>query len=230
MDSKHFFDSIYDKLVLRDLVGKVVPGSILILAAGVSVYSPAELNGLIKSVHWSLLIVGGGAAWLMGFALQYTGEKCKLLRTHPGGSRSSRENFFESWSKFQVTATAHEKIHAERLNVIKEACGNGAVAFLVGSVMVPVGHCIRGVYQVTPTCMPLTLTVLAGLALWRMHVIHVERYGTFVGNVLILAGVSNRRGNGGGDNTDAGQRAKPASQAATPDSSAATELWDRRVI
>jgi hypothetical protein len=200
MDSKHFFDSIYDKLVLRDLVGKVVPGSILILSAGVSVYSPTEFNELLESVHWSLLVVGGGAAWLMGFALQYAGEICRLLRTHPGGRTSSRTEFFESWSKFQVTATAHEKIHAERLNVIKEACGNGAVALLVGTFMVTVGHIVRGAYEVIPMCMLLTMAVLAGLALWRMHIIHVERYGTFVGNVLRLAGVSNAGEVAGTDN------------------------------
>lgn len=200
MDSKHFFDSIYDKLVLRDLVGKVVPGSVLILSAGVSVYSPTHFNELLESVHWSLLIVGGGAAWLMGFALQYAGEICRLLRTHPGWRKSSRAKFFDSWSKFQVTATPHEKIHAERLNVIKEACGNGAVALLVGSLMITVGHCVRGAYQVIPMCMLLTMAVLAGLALWRMHIIHVERYGAFVGNVLTLAEASSAGEVAGADN------------------------------
>jgi hypothetical protein len=184
METKHIVDSIYDKFVLRDLFGKVVPGSLSMLSVAVGLYEPDDVNRLLAELHWSLIVIGAGVAWLMGFALQYTGQKLGLLKTHPG---PSRQEFFPKWVKFHATATDHQKIHAERLNVIKEACGNGAVALLGGSAIVAVAQSIRGVYKVVPMCILLTLAVFVGVALWRMHVIHVERYGDLVESTLGLS-------------------------------------------
>jgi hypothetical protein len=183
METKHIVDSIYDKLVLRDLIGKVVPGSVSMLSVAIGLYGPDDVNRLLSELHWSLLVIGAGVAWLMGFALQFTGETLGLLKTHPG---PSRRDFFSKWAEFHATATDHQKIHAERLNVIKEACGNGSVAFIGGSVIIAVAQSIRGVYKVVPMCILLTLAVFVGVALWRMHITHVERYGDLVANTLGL--------------------------------------------
>ena len=173
MDTKPFFDSIYDKLILRDLVGKLAPGTVLIFSVVISLYSSKDLNQFLGSIHLILLIVGAGVVWLMGFVLQFVGERLPFLKTHPkgflkthpGGAKSSRKDFFTSWSEFQKTASAYEKIHAERLNIIKEAGGNGAVALIIGSVFVGTGHWIRGIFQVFPLVILLILAILASIAL-----------------------------------------------------------------
>jgi hypothetical protein len=144
MEAKHIIDSIYDKLILRDLIGKVVPGAVSMLSVAIGLYGPDGVNRLLAELHWSLIIIGAGVAWLMGFALQYIGEVIGLLKTHPGGRKSSRSEFFPNWAEFHAFATDHQKIHAERLNVIKEACGNGAVALVGGSMIIAVAPVVSG--------------------------------------------------------------------------------------
>ena len=181
MDLKPLFDSFYDKLVLRDLFGKVVPGMGFIFSAiaGLEGIAAAELVFAKLEVFPRFVVLG--AAWLAGFALQYLGEVLHVLRTHPHGEdgKQTRDTFFPEWIAFHNQATPHEKIHAERLNVIKEACGNAAISLLCAMAFLVVGMMQRG--QPLDTAITvLALGAIVAFCLWRMHVIHVERYGDFV--------------------------------------------------
>ncbi len=78
----------------------------------------------------------------------------------------------------------HLRVHAERLVVIKEACGNAAVTIASGLAVVLFGAWLRGKDSWYPL-LPVSVVSLAlAFSLWRMHVIHVDRYGRFVENTI----------------------------------------------
>jgi hypothetical protein len=85
MDLKHVLDSFYDKLVLRDLVGKIVPGIAFIFSLVAGLTGLDVLDHLPDKMNIFLWVVVVGFAWLLGFALQALGEITHFLRTHPQG-------------------------------------------------------------------------------------------------------------------------------------------------
>jgi hypothetical protein len=186
MEMKGIFDSLYDKLILRDIFGKVVPGTLLISAVVVSLSGPDVTYQLIDKMTFVLWMAVIGFAWLIGFALQYIGERLRLLRTHPPGRDSSetRQAFYPKWAKFQRLATDYEKLHAERLNVIKEACGNASISLLLTSLVFCAKLIKDGNMKSLIALLFVGFVLAIAFCLWRMHIIHVERYGEFVENTI----------------------------------------------
>jgi hypothetical protein len=131
-----------------------------------------------------LWLVVAGFSWLVGFALQYIGESCYILKTHPSCDKKNctRDQFYKIWAVFHEVATPHEKIHAERLIIIKEACGNACVSLIIAFVFAAVSFLPKGAAAWYPSLPIIVLSLVLALAFWRMHVIHVERYGKFVVN------------------------------------------------
>lgn len=136
------FEDFYSKFVLRDLFGKITPGGIFIFTV---VSSHATIDGAISKAAalsfwaWVFLL---GVAWLMGFAIQSVGElglggERKLFRYHPRGAFS---NHLEAARDIVDLGRSEEfqkhKILYERINVIKEACGNGYVSLLAASIWI----------------------------------------------------------------------------------------------
>ncbi|MGH9841861.1 MAG: hypothetical protein ACREEM_24155 [Blastocatellia bacterium] len=185
MDLKGIFDSLYDKLVLRDLFGKVVPGSAFLLYAFSGLLGLETVDRLLNKMTVTLWVIAIGFAWLIAFALQFLGESCGMLKTHPSirqkpeglltstepedyktpDEQKSRNIFYEKWASFHELAESHERVYAERLSVIKEACGNGAVSIAlitVGLIISLFVSLIRGKGAWYPL-----LPFLAWLVFWR---------------------------------------------------------------
>ncbi len=182
-DVKGVFDSFYDKLILRDLVGKVVPGSLFLLAVLFAAFGVSVIDSILSKMTFALWIFVGGLCWLVGFALQYMGEALKLLRQNPHGKSKkseTRETFYPHWAYFQKSATTYERLHAERLNVIKEACGNAAISIIAGVAFVGFRLWWRGEFLSVPEMPLLALALVLAFCFWRMHIIHVERYGELI--------------------------------------------------
>ncbi|MBI5118763.1 hypothetical protein HZA56_20020 [Candidatus Poribacteria bacterium] len=200
MDLRELFNALYDKLLLRDVFGKVVPGGALIVCVLASLFGVDTLVHVLDKMTSVLWLEAVGSSWIVGFALQYLGETCCLLKTHPSGKKKSetrgifckktypsgeekpetRPTFYEKWAQFHQIATPHERLHAERLNVIKEACGNAAISIVCGVSITLFGVRVRGAFSWYPLVPVSAVSLGLAFALWRMHVSHVERYGEFV--------------------------------------------------
>lgn len=194
MDLKHFIDSFYDKLVLRDLVGKVVPGISFIFSLVAGLNGLEIIDHLLDKMTIFLWVVVVGFAWLLGFALQALGEIAHFLRTHPKGKIIfqiepkppwTRESFYELWAEFHDKSSQHEKIHAERLNVIKEACGNATISIASALIFACIGIWKRN-SDFTNICPFLIVGLILSGLLLRMHITHIERYGEFVFRTIIF--------------------------------------------
>ena len=215
MDLRPVFDAFYDRLVLRDVAGKVVPGSILILSLVVGAFGFEATTAWLPKMSFPLWVLLFGVSWLIAFALQYIGEKLHLLRTYPRDTDvkqagkiafalryigkklrrlkthprdsdakpeetwTDRKSFYPWLAKFHDLASTEQKVHAERINVIREACGNTAVSVALSCLLLLVSLRIRGNLS-SLFFLFFTVAVVIAFSLWRMHVTHVDRYGEFV--------------------------------------------------
>jgi multisubunit Na+/H+ antiporter MnhB subunit len=198
-DLRSLFDAFYDRLVLRDFFGKVVPGMVLLSTVCASVArinaTSTEFSNLVNNlVKLSFLVwvVIFGAAWLIAFAIQAFGEwvswsNCRkhLIEYFPRNVFPSDESYFRFSREFQKKAKPDDRIQAERLVVIMEACGNGYLSLMI-SVLFVILYSLWGLYFGSVTWQLLVhgfkilgplllLAVFLLFCLWKMHRIHIKR-------------------------------------------------------
>ena len=141
------FDALYDRLVLRDFFGKIVPGLVLLstiyfcFARWQKVPSSIGCIENIPSFAWLAIF---GLAWMLTFSVQAFGESCgktykrQLIHYYPPEEFDNDKKFLEFKGKFNEVAYPDEKRQMERFVVIKEACGNGYVTILISFLLSPV--------------------------------------------------------------------------------------------
>ena len=187
---------LYDRLLLRDVFGKIVPGGVVLAGIvytvlGKDVFATAVTGRRV--VEWVGVL---GFCWTLAFALQWLGEVTRLLRNVPKGY--DRPAFYERMARFsELTAPRlpHQGMHAERLLVIKETCGNSGVALLVVTIVALIVRAIRtwredGAFWVgfkagwDPDAFVFALTVIAGISLVFMHHQHVERHKELIDRTI----------------------------------------------
>ena len=216
MDLKSLFDSFYNRFVLRDLFGKIVPGLIVLLAADVCLFK-IELIDMVLKGSWFFIILFSGLAWISSFSLQYLGEMVGLLKTSPKVEEkllkelhnkickmenrelnsiecqgTPRNLFYKIWQVFQESSNTmeYERIHAERLVIIKEACGNGSVSMALSGLMFIIDQLL--LYKNNPDSVMIfndfvliIVIFFFSFCLWQAHIRHVRYYSTFISNSLL---------------------------------------------
>lgn len=198
---------LYDRLLLRDLFGKIVPGGIALVAAIVLLRRDAlpNLDSLPKSASelplaaWLGIL---GLCWTLAFALQGLGESARLLRNIP--RTYDQPGFYKKMARFDELATsrrrARQLLHAERLLVIKEACGNGGIAILFVTILAWSLRTIRCLQSGTcwvgwktdwyPDVPVFVLALIAGVSLICMHRKQVERHKDLIEAALVAGPAS----------------------------------------
>lgn len=184
----NIIDSLYSKLLLRDVFGKIVPGIIVILTIAVSLSSLSVVIDFLKGAGfalWTLLI---GAAWVVAFSVQSFGEFCGLIRYHR--KEIQLKEYYKLRHQFNSLADDRERMQLERIIVIKEACGNGYAALALSllilfadiwvespSIQVVVNS-VSGTYHVLVFCVGIILF------LGRMHFVHIDRTETYMNAII----------------------------------------------
>jgi hypothetical protein len=114
-DLRSLFDAFYERLVLRDFLGKVVPGLILLFTVCASVawvnLTSVEFSNLVKIlIKLSFLgwLVIFGAAWLIAFAIQAFGQSfpwwnCQehLIEHYPRNVFPCDQSYLDSIESFR---------------------------------------------------------------------------------------------------------------------------------
>ena len=68
MDASELIDSIYGRFVLRDVLGKMVPGFIPIATGAYTIIPPNQMLSIIEKLSiWAWLAIAG-LSWLLAFA------------------------------------------------------------------------------------------------------------------------------------------------------------------
>ncbi len=135
---KGLFDAFYDRLVLRDFFGKIIPG--LMLLSAIYICLPATIENTpklffvqgISNLGWLAI---AGLAWLLSFSVQSFGESVGQSIPYPKNAFSSEGKYFDFKIRFDEVALPGEKTQRERYVVIREACGNGYLAIFISLVL-----------------------------------------------------------------------------------------------
>ena len=136
------FDALYTRLLLRDVLGKTVPGAVLLVSLYLTFLSEAsDLRSGLNSVTmapWTFWLATGLLGWVTAFAIQAMGgwlpEKRYLpyIRYSVDPIADALE-FHRKLLTFARLASDSEKQIFERFVVVKEASGNSSLsAFLSG--------------------------------------------------------------------------------------------------
>lgn len=118
----------YSGFILRDFLGKIVPGSVALLGVALAVTNQGVWHLLTASrndlgaLPGVIQLLGVGFLWLVGLVVQGFRELIELVSSREERVLGSAERV--GWPEAQ-----REEI--ERVVVIKESAGNGALAFLV---------------------------------------------------------------------------------------------------
>jgi hypothetical protein len=152
-----FFDSLYTKLVLLDVLGKMVPGSILLVTLYISFLSQASnLREAVQAIsniptgHWIPILAVG---WLTALALQGLGGRiskrpwlpyiryCSTPAPpwHAPDDPDGVKKFFRDVVHFEKFATENQRQLFERFTVLQEASGNFQLALALAIVILLIG-------------------------------------------------------------------------------------------
>jgi hypothetical protein len=197
------FDSLYSRLVLRDVFAKMVPGSVVLAAIATTLTSPLEVAQYLRSMSFAAWLLAASLAWILAFAVQAFGERWRLIKYYPDPAENgpaTLEAFYDVKIAFDQDPPQADKQQVERLIVIKEACGNMYIALSTALLlflfdgMLDVWRCKCQLWpwlwnesrRIAPV---LVLTLAAVYYLRHMHFIHVHRQYAYM-----LQSLAHRRG------------------------------------
>ena len=158
------FESLYTRLILRDLCGKVAPGALILVTGGTILTSKAEVLAAMNGAGLGTWLVFGAIAWLGGLAVQGMGELTSLIPYLPVRYFPTDVKETEFRKKIvdfdaEAVATPDDKQRHERLVVIMEAAGNGCLALFFSLVLVVIGRS-GALHRLWPALILVLLTIL----------------------------------------------------------------------
>ncbi len=175
-DATSIIEALYKNFLLRDLFAKIVPGAVVLIATA---YQSPFAAGIVKvagTLGWPMILVGAGAAWIMGFAIQEFGELFHTIRHHPPQFANTEERY-KLRNEFNRIASSSETQQAERYAIIKEAAGNGATAILISvSIVVVRTLSSSGLQFSSQAILPSILLLLFAYALIRSNRNHARKH------------------------------------------------------
>ena len=169
------FDSFYNRFLLRDIVGKVLPGAML---TALVLVPEIGLNASIHGLHEltpAEIVLAAASFWLLALSIQglssrisnfyfYTPEPQEQNDgSHDSGSNDlgarkssnrfqAREDKFiletEKVNNFLRSASSDEKAQYERFVIIKESCGNAFFCVMLGVFYNVVASSIKAVINI----------------------------------------------------------------------------------
>jgi len=184
----NIIDSLYSKLLLRDVFGKIVPGITVILSIAVSLSSLTVVIDFLKDAEFALWVLFIGAAWVVAFSVQSFGEFCGFIRYHR--KDLPLDKYYKLRHKFNSLVDERERMQLERIIVIKEACGNGYVALalslliLFADISVESSSIQVAINDIKDTFHVLLFVAGVIVFLGRMHFVHVTRSETYMNAII----------------------------------------------
>ena len=183
------FNAFFNRFILQEILGKVLPGAILLFSLYIALASPditvSEMFILIKSlpfISWLLLF---SVSWITSYVIQIFGElpkPFKLLLFY-GPWIPDDVFWYKKKIRFNEVATAYERSMFQRLVNIKKGCGNTAISLLLSSIILAIFWNDR----LENIGFLITLFV-GGIILLYMHRIHAKRSTWWLQNVLKFRG------------------------------------------
>ena len=163
---------LYSKFIMRDLISFVTPGAIIV---GSSLLLHWELNWLLelfKSIPFIFYIPIFGILYMVGFAVQCLGAE--ILHIIKFGNKTEEEYYMFLVKSKEFDSEKNMSQH-ERFVVLKQMCGNGALAIFIASVLLAIKLWIPLYY---PWVLGIMIVLLI-ISLYKGHLVHVQRQETW---------------------------------------------------
>ena len=181
-EARELIDAFYERLILRDIISKVVPGGALLLAAIVELHGPTATMRFFTEMGVFLWLFQIGVSWIAGFSFQALGEISRYLRSSPAGE--SRQEFFKTWMLFGEKASPRMLQQAERLNIVREASGNASVGLLIFLIFFIQNSWQSGFGNLGRTVIVAAVLIIASVALNIAHRTYVKEHAQFLNLTL----------------------------------------------
>lgn len=188
------FNAFFNRFILQEILGKVIPGAILLFSLYIALASPGitilEMFALIKSLSFASLILLCSVSWITSYVIQVFGElprPFKLLLFY-GQWIPDDVYWYKKKISFNEVATVYEKSMFQRLVNVKKGCGNTSISLLLSSIILAIfwDNRIENI--------EFLLTIfIGGLILLYMHRIHAKRSTWWLQNVLKFRGEPRKR-------------------------------------
>lgn len=185
------FESFYTRHILRDLLGKMAPGTLVLVGVRVATWSAHQAIQDMKEANLGAWLVFAAVAWLAGLGLQGIGEISGRCRYFPvqyctrekGKSRDQAEAEFQAkLTKLDSNngVTTDQRQRFERLVLIKEAAGNACLALLI---LIPIVVTARWaeLFRLAPG---LGFAVVMCAGFWRLHFDNVRRQDELLAKII----------------------------------------------
>ena len=174
------FESLYTRLILRDLCGKVAPGALILVTGGTILTSKAEALAAMNGASLGTWLVFGALAWLAGLAAQGMGELTSFFRYLPVRyfpNTVKEKEYREKIVAFDAKAVASpvDRQRHERLVVIMEATGNGCLALSFSLVLVVIGRW-DALCRLLPALILVLFTIVGFAKLHYANVCHAYEH------------------------------------------------------
>lgn len=142
-----FFNAFYSRFVLRDFLGKIIPGFILATSIGLtqrSLWGMANIFSRSGFMEWVIIL---SMAWVLGFFIQGLGlwlrvGKWRLCRDLPAEYEGKEDQYFERMIRLRVKS-AHTRRYMERLLAARDASGNSATSIFLSALLFLIARLIN---------------------------------------------------------------------------------------
>lgn len=183
------FNAFFNRFLLQEILGKVIPGAILLFSLYIAFVYPnitiPEIFTLLKSFSFSSWFILGSVSWITSYIIQIFGEFPKpfKLLLYYGPWIPDDVYWYKKKIRFNEVATPYERNMFQRLVNIKKGCGNTAISLLLSSIILAIFWNDR----IKNIGLLLTLFI-GGIILLYMHRIHAKRSTWWLQNVLKFRG------------------------------------------
>jgi hypothetical protein len=184
-DLAALFNAFYTHFVLRDLLAKITPGAIVLVAISmIFIWQPENVARYLAELSFWAWTIFLAFSWIIGITLQSIGEFLGI-GSYPKEKFKTHKEWFEFHVEFShsVRVTEANKNRVERYAVIKEACGIGSIALLIVNILLAVKIVflledflvVGGYDKIGILIIGLVIAIIFMFSLHRMHKEHVQR-------------------------------------------------------
>ena len=191
-----FFNNLYEKFLLRDILSFITPGAILTVSVFLLWLSPSQILENIAKIHWILYILIFGFLYIVGFAIQCLGAEFPrvfrlppLIRFHRDLTDSKFYNDDNLKDIYKRRLSSKESLgkdskqQNERLVILQQMCGNGFLAATIAAILLLVKYLLPDFSLLAPLATGL-LTLFLLASLYVGHLVHVRRHSIWQDVVL----------------------------------------------
>jgi hypothetical protein len=179
VDIDKTLESLYTHFLLRDLAGKIVPGSVLYVALASVFLPPSKLlqsHSDLPLAATAILIAG---LWVLGLAVQGVGSRLGLVKYSE--KYPPPDKFHEAQRRFRdIRGDQKAEVQRyERFEAIREAYGNGAASVFLSFFLWLLVYLLNSGRSLTVMASVLVVSAVVFTALLLGHKETIKHFDTF---------------------------------------------------